>query len=271
VKRSLRAVASEKAIKKRLRSAGQADMPKAAAELFSGSGRLSRQLRLRGWISEEWDIRHGSHMDMTQESCQQEFLQKMRAGMFLFLWFGVCCKTFSRATAQGAGPQPVRSNKHIWGFPDLDGTRLEKTVIANKLARFTLKAIQLASRLKIHWAVENPLTSMLWMLPGFLALKSNQKDNVFIRVDYCQYGTSWQKPTGILSNCHALQDVSSSCRMTLCKKSGTRRICSHSGKCHVRLSGLDADGFWKTSRGEPYPVKLCKRIAAVVDNAVVAK
>jgi len=267
-KRAHRAGQAQRAIKRLQRQTVEVQRPKPAAEMFSGTGRLSRYLRLRGWTSEEWDIRHGAHMDMSQSASQEDFFAKMRAGTFLFIWFGTCCKTFSRATAQGAGPQPVRSNEHVWGFPDLTGTRLEKTVLANKLAKFTLKAIRLANQLKLHWAVENPLTSMLWMLPVFLALRADNKKHVFIRVDYCQYGTEWQKPTAILSNCRALQEVAATCRMTLCASSGTRRICSRSGKCHVRLSGLDDDGLWNTSHAEPYPVKLCRRIAAVLDNAM---
>ena len=267
-KRSCRSVQSKRAIKRLKSQASEQQRPKPAAEMFSGSGRLSITIRKFGWTSEEWDVRHGAHMDMTQKACQQEFFNKMRAGAFLFIWFGTCCKTFSRATGAGPGPQPVRSNEHVWGFPDLTGARKEKTMLANKLAKFTLKAILLANRLKLHWAVENPLTSMLWMLPGFLLLKANKDQNVFIRVDYCQFGTSWQKPTAILSNCKALTAVGATCRMTLCTSSGTRRICSYSGKCHQRLAGLDDDGVWHTSHAEPYPLKLCRLIASTLDKAL---
>ena len=241
---------------------------KRAAEVFSGSGMLSQHLRRLGWTAEEWDFRHGTHMDLTRIVCQNVFLAKMRAGQFAFLWFGTCCKTFSRATAQGPGPQPVRSNDHVWGFPDLTGRRLEKTQLANKLARFTLKAIRLATRLNLHWAVENPLGSMLWMLPGFVSLRGNSKDHVFVRVDYCQYGTNWQKPTAILSNCHSMAEVGAQCRMTICESSHTRRICSSSGKCHVKLRGKDDEGHWKTSHAEAYPLRLCKRIAQILDKAL---
>ena len=267
-KRLSRAKEAQSAVKRLRLQTSEAQRPKPAAEMFSGSGRLSASLRKVGWTSEEWDVRHGVHMDMTQKVCQDDFFAKMRAGMFLFIWFGTCCKTFSRATGIGAGPQPVRSNEHVWGFPDLTGVRKEKALLANKLAKFTLKAILLANRLKLHWAVENPLTSMLWMLPGFAALKANRDHNVFIRVDYCQYGTQWQKPTAILSNCKELAAVGSACRMTICKSSGTRRICSRSGKRHERLAGLDDEGVWNTSHAEPYPAKLCKRIASTLDNAL---
>jgi hypothetical protein len=268
IKRSCRSVQSRRAIKRLKSHTAEQQRPKPAAEMFSGSGRLSLTLRKLGWTSEEWDLRHGIHMDMTQKACQQDFFAKMRAGLFLFIWFGTCCKTFSRATGAGPGPQPVRSNEHVWGFPDLTGVRKEKTMLANKLAKFTLKAIFLANRLKLHWAVENPLTSMLWMLPGFLSLKANKHQNVFVRVDYCQFGTSWQKPTAILSNCKALSAVGATCHMTLCKSSGTRRICSRSGKCHHRLAGLDDEGVWHTSHAEPYPVKLCRLIASTLDKAL---
>jgi rubredoxin len=267
-KRLQRASKAHNAVKRLQRQTSKAQKSKPAAEMFSGSGRLAQSLRKRGWTCAEWDLRHGDHMDMTKKSCQAKFFAQMRAGLFLFIWFGTCCKTFSRATSAGVGPQPVRSNEHVWGFPDLNGSRLKRATLANKLARFTLKAIRLAIQLKLHWAVENPLTSMLWVLPGFKQLKDDTIKNVFVRVDYCQYGTSWQKPTAILSNCAALADVGATCHMGMCESSGTRRICSRSGECHVRLCGLDSDGVWNTSHAEPYPARLCTRIATVVDKSV---
>ena len=173
------------------------------AEIFSGTGSLAKQFRRLGADTEEWDILPGMGHDLTKRRVQNNVLDKIRQGHYHFLCFGVCCTTFSRARRPGGGPPPLRSNHHLWGFPDLS---LEKVQISNKLLLFTVKACRLASRLGVPWAIENPLISMLWKFQQIQSLRK-QSQAAWVKVDYCQYGTPWRKRVGLLGTWPDLESV----------------------------------------------------------------
>ena len=150
-------------------------------------------------------------------------LDNIRQGHYHFLWFGVCCATFSRARRLGGGPPPLRSNHHLWGFPDLNGKSLEKVQISNKLQLFIVKAYRLASRLGVPWAIENPLTSTQWQFQQIQSLRKQSKA-AWVKVDYCQYGSPGRKRTGLFGTWPGFEGVQRACKGKVCSKSGCPRF-----------------------------------------------
>ena len=86
------------------------------------------------------------------------------------------------------------------------------------VALVAIEACLLALTLGVFFALENPIDSLIWLLPEMQALAG--RDGVYtLEVDYCQFGTSWKKPTKILTSCRELLRVARRC-------TGTSSCCS---------------------------------------------
>ena len=111
-------------------------------------------------------------------------------------------------------PCALRSNTDLWGLPGLSPIDQKKVDDGNAMALFTVPIIQLCIEVKIPVAVENPLTSMLWLLPEVAQLGGAQE----VKLDMCQFGTPRMKPARLLLwNCRPAP--------TLCRR------------CHVASKG----------------------------------
>ena len=226
---------------------------KICLELFSGSGRLSRAVRAQGSIAEEWDHNFGDQFDLLRPKVQQKLVCLLKSRKVGFVWFGIPCTSVTRARRPGGGgPPPLRSNKYLWGFPDLKGANLEKVQQANKLFKFVFKIIRLLHRSKIPFVVENPLTSMLWKFPVVHSLLKTSETAV---VDFCQFGTPWRKRTKLVGTLPGLESLSETCH---------GKVCSRTGLTHIILQGRDPTGVFFTKRAEPYPKPLCRAIATKI-------
>ena len=106
-----------------------------AAEVFAGSGRLARALARAGVATDAYDIVDGPGGDFLRPGVVRQFRDRIRAGCFLFAWFGIPCNAFSRATDRPKGPRPLRSNACLCGLPDLGGKLKERVLAAHRLVR----------------------------------------------------------------------------------------------------------------------------------------
>jgi hypothetical protein len=104
--------------------------------------------------------------------------------------------------------------------------------------------------------LENPWSSWVWHTPGIR--RTLVFDDVFlVRVDQCQYGQPWKKPTGLLFWGVKAADLE---HVRVCRPRGRR--CSSSGRNHLKLRGK-LGGTFRTSHATGYPWSLARAIHKV--------
>jgi len=74
-----------------------------------------------------------------------------------------------------------------------------------------------------------------------------------VEIDFCAFGAPWRRRTRLWGWNLSL--------VGLCKPCRGGKVCSFSGKPHIRLSGRDAAGSSIVRMAEPYPVGLCRALA----------
>ena len=134
-----------------------------------------------------------------------------------------------------------------------------EAVAAARRAKYDVMRLEIslsaASRHRTLPAVslENPLTSMLWTMPG---LKKLLRRSVSSRVAFCRYGTAWRKRTRL--------EVWGSAALGLLNKDCCQPVCCRTGKRHLVLEGSSPQGIPWTKVAEPYPRAFCKAFARCV-------
>ena len=231
-------------------------------EVFAGSAHLARAAALRGFHVVAWDIAYSSKHDLTKRQNRINLIRLCLSASYVH--FGIPCNTFSRARRPGGGPPPLRSNKFLWGFPDLQGKSLIKVNEANIVTKCVWNLVCRLRHRGIPGSVENPLTSMLWLLPVPTMLLKHPEVQV-VRVDFCGFGTPWKKPTRVLSwHFPVIEKLERRC-------SGKAGLCSFTHDHHVVLQGRDANGIFRTRVAQPYPTSLCRRwIALIIEQMQIS-
>lgn len=236
-------------------------------EIFSGSGHMSRAIRRRckKWIVFEVDICHGNMFDLSKRRLQQQLLTFIKHNNVQFVWLGTPCNSWSRARRNdGRGPGPLRDDaQYLYGFPSLCPRDFDKVRLGNCLMRFSARVFRLCLDLQIPVILENPHTSRLWLAPPIKHLLQHGKVDACF-TDYCQEGTPWRKRTRLMFAHVNLRPCLRQCQ-------GARGICSYSQAAHVTLSGQDSKGQWMTLNAQPYPHRLCRRIASVLFQTSLSK
>ena len=181
----------------------------------------------------------------------------------MFVWLGTPCNTWSRARRGGGnGPAPIRDSNHLWGLPNLSEKDQSKIEVGNALLKFSAAVFRLCVSLKIPVVLENPLTSMLWKTPPVQHLLSHK--HVFHEyTDFCQENKPFRKRTQFM---FAHTDIRHCCRHCTAK----RGVCSKSGKPHVQLV-RSKDGVFLAKWAEPYPHRLCQRLASTIAYSCFAR
>ena len=230
-------------------------------DIFSGCGRLSEYFRRRGWVAIEWDIRLGGSYDVLVPANAARLMSLVGRADWVHL--GTPCTSFSTARRGRLGSPggPLRSKLHPMGLPDLAPVDAEKVRIGNRLLRFSLKVVDACRARRIPVALENPRRSRLWWTPCML--QHLRRGATKVIVDFCQFGTPWQKPTTFaVWGSTALDRLDRRC-------SRVGGCCSRSLLPHQRLQGTAPGGRHWTAIAEPYPRGLCARYAALVEDSVV--
>ena len=120
----------------------------------------------------------------------------------------------------------------------------------------TAAVIRLCKKHHIIVSLENPRSSRLWITPVMLQLLRTASK---WKVDFCQYGTEWKKPTLFCiwsQTALVLPDQ-------LCHP--VHNLCSQSGKRHRVLQGVAPGGKNWTAIAEPCPTRLTTDFARAVD------
>ena len=194
-----------------------------------------------------FEVLDSSTQDLRSTSLRKVIFELLEDDSLLGLGCAIFCSSFSRAI------RPAwRSAFHPAGLPSLTGDAKSKVLEGNDHAEFVCQALEICRRRGLLYWVENPQTSHLWGLPGFVKLGSRQVCNLF-RYDCCRFGRPWRKRTSILTNCH-LQGYSVFCQGNHVH----RRLCGYSKQhkcCWTRVA-------------QEYPERLCRLLgyALAVDS-----
>ena len=163
--------------------------------------------------------------------------------------------------ALGSQVAPLRSRQFPLGLPGLSSIDQSKVTIGNKLLQVSVTIVRFCVAHNIPVTLENPMRSRLWWTPQMLrALRSLHGRK--IPVDYCAYGTDWQKPTVFaVWGSDIFSDLERRCH----RRNG---LCQFTGKPHRRLEGTAPGGRNWTAVAEPYPKQLAKQFASLASQHV---
>ena len=230
-------------------------------EIFCGCGRLgkavSRECNLPVLL---WDVNFGPEYDLLVPGNRRLILGWLRSGRIKGGHLGLPCNSFTRARDNPPGPPPLRSNQHVLGLPNLSPKDQIKVDIGNCLMKFAVLVLNISLLLHVPMTLENPRTSRLWLCPQIQKLL-RRKHVLVVHVEFCMFGTAWKKPTSFLGVWITF-DPLTPFRCIGCK----RGVCARTGKPHIPLAGLSQNGMWMTKLAEPYPLKLCSKLAQCFTN-----
>lgn len=235
-----------------------------ALELFSGSARLSQSVRAEGLEIFPIDICMFPSHNVLLPQVEKRILSWLERGKVSFIWIGMPCTTFSQARKfDGLGPTPLRTVEYLWGLPQLSSKDRFKVTEGNMLLALLLRILRACEAFNIPYVVENPLSSMLWMMPTMVEF-CNVFHPTSYHLDFCAFGEQWKKPTTLMTKGFDLGQLAKRCR-------GSRNICSYTNCQHIPLRGRNADGIFWTLVAQPYPWSMCKCFAVLARAQTVAK
>ena len=233
-------------------------------ELFCGTARFARAMEEHRPVM-RWDILFGEEYNLRSRAKQELVLGWLRAGWLAALWLGTPCQSFSRARNQPGGPPALRDKEHVHGLPDRRPCDAAAIELGNILARFSARVLLTAALLLVPAVIENPALSWIWQT-RWLSSLARRHDFTFTVTEFCQWqNLPFRKATGFLHTCVELTIGERRCL------GGRRGICTATGAPHRPLTGLTPEGKFWTKVAEPYPLRLCRRVAADIDGAIAAR
>lgn len=207
-----------------------------------------------------WDVLLGPDYDLRAPQNRHKILGWVRCRRVVGGHLGTPCHSFTRARDHPPGPPPLRSNQHVLGLPNLKPGDQMKVTEGNLLMRFSVQLLTLCLLFQIPFTMENPATSRLWLCPQVQQLMRRKNVKCWT-VEFCMFNTPWRKSTTFLAvyvSLHLLEPY---------RCLGAKRgLCKQTGRPHVMLAGQNSKGQWLTKVAEPYPVKLCTKIAQCFSN-----
>ena len=210
---------------------------KAFIEIFAGCARLTGACREFGIrCAAPIELLRGEWCDCTRRDVQQTILGWLMSGRVGVCWLGTPCKFWSIAKQNKSG---------------------NGSDVSRALADFTVRIVDTCRRYKVSFILENPATSKLFSYPP-LARALSRAGAEPVVFDMCRFGTSYLKPTRLVGTLPGLSTLGLRCNCTL---------------PHEQLQGLvrlQGVTIWKTSLAGRYPPRLCRAIAALVQQALHA-
>ena len=190
-------------------------------ELYSGVGVLASSLRKRGW--EAWCGELGDGIDLLDPKVQARILGAIARRDVDLVHLAPVCTSFCIAYF---GPHLTSGCTRSAHRPEGDGS-VPKECRGNQHVDFVCKVIDACVLAGVAWTLEQPRTSLMWLMPGLL--KRLRKDAVhWSRFTMCCYGTLYMKPTMFAGSCAWLAELDGKCTCT--------------GKHSVTLSGSGPAG-----------------------------
>ena len=173
---------------------------------------------------------------------------------------GTPCTSFSIARKHGdGGPPPVRDLGHLYRLPDLTESDQQLLEVGTLLVQVAIQLALLCRQAGAKWSIENPASSMIWMMPEMLDLQA-QCQLAVVKFDMCAFGWQSKKPTTTWVSEQTLSSLCSCCP-------GRHR--------HVHLTGKvwspEHNKFmWRTKLAQVYPDSLCLEWADLISHSDVS-
>ena len=240
---------------------------------------------------EEWDISNGAEFDLLQDERRQRILESLRRGDYIAVLMSPPCGTWSRAPwANQFGPRPLRSSSHPWGFPWLEGARLQKVANSNCFIRFCLEVLEVirveTTNVKFWWEHPEDLgmvttyrrrartmwfrkmhaqvrPASIWQLDSLRQFQSIP--GAFSRAFHqCRFGADSPKPTRIYTNLTAFSSLGFPGWPLLDQQGFYQgplpRGCG-CGQHHKQLIAKNAKGDFLTTEAAAYPPRMDRFLA----------
>ena len=250
---------------------------------------------------EEWDIANGTSYDLLLEENQQKLLKQVVEGQFDAILMSPPCGTWSRAPwANTHGPRPLRSHLEPWGFPWLEGHRLQKVTDSNSMIWLCVQILQLLEKKDFVTAflLEHPENlgavssfkrkarkawfqtissqvrpASIWQLQELQRFVNNSK--VFSQVFHqCLFGADSPKPTRILTCLPYLKSLGWTGWPQLHPQTGAylgplpfQCACAFP---HRQLISKGSDGSFLTTAAAAYPPRLDELFATAVSEWITS-
>lgn len=183
------------------------------------------------------------------------FMQLVTLAAIAFAHFGTPCNTLSAARKDDGGPPPLRSVDQPWGLPGLSPDNEALLFLGNLFLIRTAEACEMIVRMGGNFSVENPLHSLLWIVPAFLAL-ARETRAFAVELDQCMFQAPSMKPTQLLVSHEAFQIMAIRC--------------DHSHVHEVLKGKVWSEQFqrrvFRTKLAQEYPWPMCETMAMVIND-----
>ena len=247
-------------------------------EIFAGCAQLSSSLRETGFAVIPIDHMKGKVMkaklmllDLTKQTDLDVMVNMLMTANIAYCHCAPVCGTGSRAREIPLPPgmehlkaEPLRSLDHPLGLPHLQGSDYQRVLAANKLYFVTLCVCFIASLRGFLVSVENPSNAYFWLAMQCLA-------DMFPKL-----GDAWFacESTHFQACAHGAERDKWTCWFG---SKGTftalKAECTHNHPKNMWRPYLDRFGkpVFPTKTEAAYPELLCRRVAALVKQAVLDK
>ena len=179
-------------------------------EIFAGCAVLTSMFLEEGWCcGPPVDVSFDESFNLLNPAFVGVLLGLIFEGRVALLHVAPPCSSFSWAVNKFPS-HAMRSASAPEGFWWLDGRRAEKVRLGNALALVSLRLCKAQEKVHGFWEWEQPkeclmfdlaeVSAFVWRLGVFLA-----------EVYVCAFGAPWAKPTWVLANFAAIQELSRRC------------------------------------------------------------
>ena len=228
-------------------------------DFFSGSGRVSRAAQALGFQTREWELNKGCNSDLTDKRVLSKIRFDIQDRRVLGGIVAPPALSFTQARDRTG---VLRTRSSPWGLQELSVQDAEKVKAGNACMRSAIKIIRWLDAAGLPWSFEHPHSSKAWFLPELVHLQGLPHVQALV-TDFCQWGTKWKKRTRLLAGNISPDDAESCVRQC----SSSNGVCSRTHVKHVQLTGKHCSGISFTRVAQPYPHRLCHRLA----RALLAK
>ncbi len=181
-------------------------LPKCMLEVFAGSASLSKAVRdLPEWSSATFDMANDESQNILNDAVFLDLIQSVVDGRYGALHLGVPCTTWTRARRPA-----LRTESFLFGVPNFPARSRRQLEEGSEIARRSLVLLNLASSQGLWVSLESPLTSLLWLHPGYRLWQSDWSISC-ATVHYCAWGSLFKKPTRLAASYPEIVQLNSQC------------------------------------------------------------
>ena len=230
---------------------------------------------------EEIDIARNDEDDLSLQSKQDEIIKRIERGAFDAVICTPPCSTWSRVRAANfRGPPPLRDFNYPWGYPWVKRKFQQELELGNVLVRFTVRVVEAAMTISTTFVLaEHPedlgtvvreedkaviRPASIWQLEEIKQLV--QKGLETVGINQCCWGTTWRKPTRLLTNAATIKQWGPVGWPTFDNQGFYEGPLQQSCGCQVTtsLAKKSNEEAFRTTGTSIYPPKLDEAIAEAI-------